>query len=45
MELLKSPPIKIAAKDDIIPSSRKLENEVLPSPRNIYNTVVKLLKK
>jgi len=45
MDFLQTPPIRIAAKDDIVPSSRQLENEVLPSPKNIYDTVVKLLNK
>ena len=31
------------AKDDIIPSAKQLENEVLPSPKNIYDAVFTLL--
>jgi len=43
MDLLKVPPLKISAVDDIIPSARKLENEALPSPKRIYESVKKIL--
>jgi len=43
MDILINNPIRIAAIDDIIPSSRKLEDKVLPSPGNIYDSVIKML--
>lgn len=43
MELLKKKPIRIAAKDDVIPSAKRLEAEALPSPKNIYDAVITTL--
>jgi len=45
MDLLISKPIRIAAVDDIIPSARQLEDEILPSPKNINNAVLTILNK
>ena len=45
MDLLESNPIRIAALDDAIPSSKELELNFLPSPQDIRDTVIKILNK
>jgi len=43
MDLLKNNPKRIAAKDDVIPSAKQLEEEALPSQKNIYDAVVTII--